>query len=183
VAVGYVFGWPWIAGFDRDWSWRWEIDPAHQWTITIGFGHVVWGLNTIQVDHAGHVELHEFRPLGDEPEDHRQGWFSKRGTLGREGVQRLLAAIDECGVMSWHRRYVTRGIFSEGRQAVWVRQGTREKYVYFEKAWPEPMKRLLAVAQEVTDGRASPLRQVEWIAVPPEVAGTHDDELRQRDRR
>jgi hypothetical protein len=111
-----------------------RIDPAQPFRLEFGRGSGVHGLNTIKIDHAGRVVFHRMKSVRRED---ATALSRKTATLqlAPEAVGEVLNAVEANGLMRLHKAY--HGDVHDGAQWIcWIRQGEREKAVYFNNNFP-----------------------------------------------
>lgn len=150
-----------------------HIDATQPFRLEFGRGSGWQGLETVKIDQSGCVVLHRMKR--ERREDATlETWETATLSLPPDGLADVLKAIDENGLMGLHKSYSTD--VQDGTQWVlWIKQGEREKSVYFNNSFPNVITRFA----EQLDGTlaAAELDKVTWQPVPPSESRQHEREL------
>jgi hypothetical protein len=90
-------------------------------------------------------------------------------------VAAVLEAADASRLTQLGRRYVAVNIADGSQWVLLIRQGDREKAVYFDNHFPEPIRRFGRRVDEVIGETVGP--GLRWRRAPTAGAGSHDREL------
>lgn len=150
-----------------------QIDPNQPWQITLSRGSGLDGLATVRLDHTGRVELHRqwWRKRNGV---HESSWEVSDGFLPPEAVAAVLEAANNNRLTELHRAYYAQ-VWDGTQWVLLIRQGDREKAVYFDDHFPEPIRRFSRRLDEVIGETVGP--GLRWRRVPPWSARSHDREL------
>lgn len=148
------------------------LNPAEPWRIELGRGSGQYGLETVKLTHDGRAVVHQMNQRR-EWNGVTRFWETATLTLPPEAVTRITDAVAAERLGELHRHYSS-GWVDGNQWVLWVRQGNREKAVYFDNHFPEPVVRFAAAvdAELVTAGVG-----LRWRKVPAWDADTHDREL------
>jgi hypothetical protein len=129
---------------------RFRIDPEKPWHLEFGRGSGWHGLDTIKLDQDGHLELHR------QKENARRLFFEGSvAELPKDAVAKVLAAVDENGLMNLEKMY--HADVADGTQWVfWIRQGDREKSVYFNNHFPTSIVRFAEQLDDIVGNSVQP---------------------------
>jgi hypothetical protein len=166
VGVGLVVLWrPTAALF--------HLDPGRPYRLEFGRGSGWHGLDTIKVLQDGTVTLHRQRHESDGQALHGY-WETARLKLPPEALARVVDAIEEHRLLGMDKGY--HGGAVDGTQWVlWVKQGEKEKSVYFDNYFPKGIIRFAEALDNVLDENG--LEKVDWHHVPDVDARKHEREL------
>jgi hypothetical protein len=150
-----------------------HIDPEQPWRIEFGRGSGWHGLDTAKLDQDGRLVLHRLR-------QDREGnvialsWETTTAQLPPSAVAKVLAAVESNRLLELDKAYHAN--VADGTQWVlWVRQGDREKSVYFDNHFPERIVRFAEQLDQVVSGSVGP--GLRWRAVPSVEDRDHEREL------
>ena len=150
-----------------------RIDPDAAWRIEFGRGSGWHGLDTVAIDRDGRLVLHRLRS------ERREGgtthsWETAAARLPADAVAGVLGAAEANGLPGLSRAY--HADVADGTQWVLrVRQGEREKAVYFDNHFPDPIVRFADRLDEILAGSVGP--DLKWQAVPAAWSRDHEREL------
>jgi len=150
-----------------------RIDPDRPWGIEFGRGSGWHGLDTIKFDQDGRLVLHR---LKEEPQGGgiAHSWETATAHLPPEAVAKVLEAIASDRLLTLDK--ASHAAVYDGTQWVlWVRQGEREKVVYFDNHFPDPIVRFSGRLDEIVAGSVGP--GLKWRAVPLARSRDHEREL------
>jgi hypothetical protein len=140
-----------------------DFDPGEPFRLDFGRGSGMHGLDTISIAQDGQTIIHRSVRSG--------GWEHASLRLTREQRQAIAEAVIRRGLFRLANAY--HAPIHDGTQWVlWIRQGEREKAVYFDNSFPRAIR---AFADDL-DRILSPAGydQLRWKRTN---ARTHDDEL------
>jgi hypothetical protein len=149
------------------------IDRTQPFWLEFGRGSGWHGLNTIKLDQTGRVVLHRLKS------ERRQdvtvlSWEVATLPLPPEAVGEVLKAVEANGLMGLHKAY--HEDIADGTQWVlWIKQGEREKSVYFNNSFPAAITRFAEQLDAIL-ARAG-LDKMPWQPVPEREARQHEQEL------
>ena len=149
------------------------IDHAQPFWLEFGRGSGWHGLNTVKIDQTGRVVLHRMKSER-QPDVTDLSWEAATLHLPPEAVAGVLQAVESNNLMSLHKAY--REDIADGTQWVlWIKQGEREKSVYFNNSFPGS---ITAFAEQLDAIllRAG-LDKAEWQPVPERESRQHEREL------
>jgi hypothetical protein len=158
-----------------------RIDTAQPWSIEFGRGSGMYGLETVKIDSTGRVVLHRPGLRRGPSGDCTLVWETATVRLPPEVVAEVLAAVEENHLLNLHRVYSASAadggvVVVDGNQWVlWIRQGGREKTVYCDNHFPDPIvrfaERLDAILSASTRGK------LRWRPVPDRESNDHELDL------
>jgi len=165
-------GYP-VSEVEKDTQPPFRIDPTKPFRIEFGRGSGMHGLATVKVSQDGTALLHR-RRSGLPGEDWGDTWEWASLRLSQDAMAKLLEAVDAERLMDLERAY--HAAVMDGTQWVlWIKQGEREKSVYFNNHFPRPIirfaERLDALLLE------SPPDELTWTAVPASESMLHHRDL------
>jgi hypothetical protein len=150
-----------------------RIDPGKPWRLEFGRGSGWHGLDTIKLDNDGRLVLHRLKP-------ERQGdtiahsWETASLELPADAVAKVLEAVEAHRLLELNKAY--HAAVADGTQWVlWVRQGEREKSVYFNNHFPDPIVRFAGRLDKILSASAGP--KLRWRPVPHADSRNHAREL------
>jgi len=149
------------------------IDLTQPFWLEFGRGSGWEGLDTIKIDQSGRVVLH--RKKSERKEDFIVvSWQVATLQLSPEALAEVLKAVESNGLMRLHKAY-HEDIHDGAQWVVWIKQGEREKSVYFNNNFP---RQITAFAEQV-DGilAQAGLDKVTWQTVPERESRQHEREL------
>jgi hypothetical protein len=142
-----------------------RIDPKKPWVIEFGRGSGWHGLDTAKLDQDGRLILYRLR------EDR---WETAAAQLPPGTVAEVLEAVKANRLLELDRAY--HAAVCDGTQWVLsVRQGDREKALYFNNHFPDPIVGFAERFDAVVAGSVGPA--LRWRAVPSAWARDHEREL------
>ena len=149
---------------------RLRINAGQPWELHFGRGSGWHGLNTLSLDHSGYLQLQCHGVGTREPE--ASAHMTAAVQLSQADVANVLRALEETRVLELERAY--HADVHDGTQWIlWVRQGDREKSVYFDNHFPDSVVefagRLDAI---VASGSGAGL---EWRPTPKGARTTEGD--------
>jgi hypothetical protein len=149
------------------------IDRTQPFWLEFGRGSGWHGLNTVQMDQTGRVLLHRMK--SERQQDVTMlSWEAATLQLSPEAVADVLKAVESNNLMGLHKAY--HEDIADGTQWVlWIKQGEREKSVYFDNNFP---RAITAFAEQLDAivARAG-LDKVVWQPVPERESRQHEREL------
>jgi hypothetical protein len=106
-----------------------DLDPSRPFTIELGCGSGLYGLDVTKVSETGAVELH--RIAG--------GQIVERATLrlSNAQVRELVDVVNSRRLTSMGRSYMDPGVADGTQWVLWIEQASSEKSIYFNNAFPE----------------------------------------------
>jgi len=146
-----------------------RIDPAQPFRLELGRGSGWHGLDTVRIDQDGKVILHRQKRVEEEIT-----WVTTTLQLTPDALVEVLNAVQNYALMHLHRTYHAE--VQDGTQWVlWIKQGEREKSVYFNSNFPRSITRFA----DHLDGilAATGLNSVDWQPVPPAEHRKHEQKL------
>jgi hypothetical protein len=146
-----------------------QIDPAQPFRLELGRGSGWHGLDTIRIDQQGKAILYRQKLV-----EQQATWENATFQLRPDAVAEVLKSVEANGLMHLHRAY--HADVSDGTQWVlWIKQGEREKSVYFNNLFPRSITRFA----EQLDGilAAKGMMRADWQPVPPAEHRKHEREL------
>ena len=150
-----------------------RLDPSTAWQFEFGRGSGWHGLDTVKLDQNGRLVLHRLKR-------ERQGevivlsWETATAQLPSDAVAKVFEAVGTNRLLVLDKAY--HADVCDGTQWVlWVRQGDREKAVYFDNHFPDPIVRFAERLDEVVSASVGP--GLRWRAVPPFWSRDHEREL------
>jgi hypothetical protein len=139
-----------------------RIDPTKSWQLEFGRGSALHGFYTIKIDQSGHLSL--FRPRLDT-------WQTATAQLPPAAVAEVLLAVEANRLLELDRKYMAEA-FDGIQWLLWIRQGEREKSVYFDNHFPDQIVRFVERLEEIiSDTVGAHLR---WL---PIAGRDHDRDL------
>jgi hypothetical protein len=149
------------------------IDLTQPFWLEFGRGSGWHGLDTVKIDQTGRVVLHRMK--SDRQENvNVLSWEVATLQLPPEALTEVLKAVDSNNLMDLHKAY-HKDIADGTQWVLWIRQGEREKSVYFNNNFP----RAIAAFAEQMDAILSRagLDKVVWQPVPARESRQHEREL------
>jgi len=149
------------------------IDRTQPFWLEFGRGSGWHGLDTVKIDQTGRVVLHQMKS------DRQQNvnvlsWEVATLQLAPEAVAEVLEAVESNDLMGLHKAY--HADIADGTQWVlWMKQGAREKSVYFDNRFPPAITRFAEQLDAIL-ARAG-LDKVAWQTVPERESRQHEKEL------
>jgi hypothetical protein len=146
-----------------------EIDPAQPFRLELGRGSGWHGLDTVRIDQNGTVVLHRHRLV-----DQEATWETAGFLLSQDRLAEVLSAVETNGLAHLHRAY--HADVQDGTQWVlWIKQGEREKSVYFNNSFPRSITGFAEQLDEILVETG--LNSLVWQLVPPTEHRKHEREL------
>ena len=129
---------------ERDDRPAFTIDSSQPFRLEFGRGSGWDGLNTVKIDQTGQAVLHRMK--SERREDVTVlSWEVATLQLSPEALAEALQAVESNDLMGLHRAY--HEDIADGTQWVlWIKQGEREKSVYFNNRFPSAIS---AFAQQL----------------------------------
>lgn len=149
------------------------IDHTQPFWLEFGRGSGWHGLNTVKVDQTGRVVLHRMK--SDRQQDVTVlSWEVATLQLSPEELAEVLKAVESNGLMGLRKEY-QKDIHDGTQWVLWIKQGEREKSVYFNNNFPGS---ITAFAEQLDAilARAG-LDKVTWQPVPERASRQHEREL------
>jgi hypothetical protein len=162
VTLLAAFLWDWVAHLGG-------LDPDLPYIIQFGRGSGWHGLDTAKIAQDGAVTLH--RQLANQ-----EGPFWETATLKlrQESLARVLDAVEKNRLFGLRKAY--HGNVADGTQWVlWLKQGDREKAVYFDNHFPPEIERFADALD--TALAENGLEKAEWRYVGGADARGHERAL------
>ncbi len=150
-----------------------RLDPGAPWRLTLGRGSGWHGLDTVEVGHDGSLVLYRMA--------HRRrrktivvSWQTATAQLPPDATTKVFDAVEANGLLGLAKAYHAN--VADGTQWVlWVRQGEREKAVYFNNHFPDAIVRFAdRLDTIVAEAVGSDLR---WWGVPSAREREHEKDL------
>jgi hypothetical protein len=149
------------------------IDRTQPFLLEFGRGSGLHGLNTIKLDQTGLVILHQIKIEHDQNVS-VISWEVATLQLQPEAVGEVLKLIESNRLMRLHKAY--HEDIADGTQWVlWIKQGEREKSVYFNNSFPSAITRFAEQLDAILV-RAG-LNKASWQPVPERESRQHEKEL------
>jgi hypothetical protein len=150
-----------------------RIDPDRPWVVEFGRGSGWHGLSTAKLDQDGRLTL--YRLKRDRQADVTvHSWVTATSRLPPEAVAKVLEVIASDSLLALDKAY--HADVHDGTQWVlWIRQGEREKAVYFDNHFPDPIIRFARRLDEIVAETVGPA--IKWRAVPVARSRDHEREL------
>lgn len=145
------------------------VDPNQAFRLEFGRGSGLDGLETIKVSQNGGVILHRTK----QPEDGK--WETATLQLSLDALAEVLKAVESNGLLDLHRAYHDTNRKDGTQWVLWIKQGDREKSVYFNNEFPRAITRFAEQLDAALS--AAGLDKVVWQPVPLSETGRHDREL------
>jgi hypothetical protein len=158
---------------ERDDRPAFTIDPTQPFWLEFGRGSGWHGLDIVKIDQTGRAVLQRMNS------EHRNDaavlpWEVATLRLSREALAEVLKAVESNGLTGLHKGY--HQDIADGTQWVlWIKQGEREKSVYFNNSFPPAITGFAAQLDAILV-RAG-LDKVTWEPVPEQEARQHEREL------
>jgi hypothetical protein len=160
------------------------IDRTQPFWLEFGRGSGWHGLDTVKIDQTGRVVLHRMKSTRQENLNVLSwevatlqvlSWEVATLQLPPEVVAEVLKAVESNRLMGLHRAYRDDKIADGTQWVLWIKQGEREKSVYFDNSFP---RAITAFAEQVDAilARAG-LNKVAWQPVPERESRQHEKEL------
>lgn len=150
-----------------------HLDPGRPYQLEFGRGSGWHGLDTVKLRQDGTVTLHRQRQEFDGQVVHLF-WETARLKLPPEALARVVDAIEEHQLLGMDREYHEDA--DDGTQWVlWVKQGEKEKSVYFDNRFPKGIVRFAEALDNVLAENG--LEKADWRRVPDVDARKHEREL------
>jgi hypothetical protein len=147
------------------------IDPEQAFRLEFGRGSGMRGLETVRITQDGRVAL--YRHQRSQPQ--QGGWESASLQLASGALAEVLKAVEANGLMALGRAYHDPDVADGTQWVFWVKQGEREKSVYFNNNFPRPITRFAEQLDSILSEAG--LDEVAWQTVPDREAGLHHREL------
>lgn len=129
-----------------------QLDQEKSFRIELGRGSGMHGLQTVRVEQDGTVTLARFKKFPDE-------WKKTQFPIKPIAVAEIVKAVEKTGVMKLDRRY-TAEIWDGTQWVLWIKQGDKEKSIYFDNKFPDEIKSFADELDKIVDA-AMPAK-VEW---------------------
>jgi hypothetical protein len=142
-----------------------RIDPERPWRIEFGRGSGWHGLETVKLDQDGWVVLHR---------EKSGQWATTTLQLSADAVTGILEAVGANRLVELDRLYHA-DVFDGTQWVLCIRQGDREKTVYFDNHFPEPILRFATRLDEILVASADP--NLRWRRVWGIDYRKHDRDL------
>jgi hypothetical protein len=149
------------------------IDHTQPFWLEFGRGSGWHGLNTVKIDQTGRVVLHRMKSA------HQDGatvlsWEAATLQLTPEALAEVLKAVESNDLTGLHKAY--HEDIKDGTQWVlWIKQGEREKSVYFNNRFPRAITAFAEQLDAILARAGSD--KVEWQPVPMRESRQHEREL------
>ena len=149
------------------------IDRIQPFQLEFGRGSGRAGLDTVKIDQTGRVVLHRMK--SDRQQDVTVlSWETATLLLSPEGLAEVLKTLESNDLMRLHKAYHTD--VRDGTQWVlWVRQGEREKSVYFDNSFPRAITAFADQLDAILARAGSD--KLAWQPVSEQESRQHDREL------
>ncbi|OWK45407.1 hypothetical protein FRUB_01738 [Fimbriiglobus ruber] len=150
------------------------IDPTQPFQLEFGRGSGGRrGLDTVKIDQTGRAVLHRMKS------ERKEGvsvlsWEFATLQLSPEALAEVLKAVESNGLMGLRNAY-HEDIYDGTQWVLWIKQGDREKSVYFDNNFPQQIE---VFAEQLDDilARAG-VGKVSWQPVPERQSRQHEREL------
>jgi hypothetical protein len=158
---------------ERDDRPTFTIDRTQPFRLEFGRGSGLDGLNTVKIDQTGRALLHrqktEFRK-----DVTILSWEYATLQLSPEALADVLQAVESNHLMGLHRAY-HKNIADGTQWVLWLKQGEREKSVYFDNYFPPAITAFAKQFDAILTRAGSD--KVTWQPVPERESGQHEREL------
>ena len=162
-----------LSSFDSDSRLSFELDPASDYQIEFGRGSGWHGLDTVKVGQDGSVLLHRMKREYDL-------WENATMRFSEASLAKLNKAVEANDLMNLHKAY--HGDVHDGSQWVlWIKQGSKEKAVYFNNHFPNAIVQFARTLDEVLAD--SGFAKLTWQQVPTAESRQHEREIWQSIKR
>jgi hypothetical protein len=151
---------------ERDDRPAFTIDRTQPFWLEFGRGSGWHGLDTIKLDQTGRVVLHRITS--------RMSWEVATLQLSPEALAEALNAVESNGLMRLHKAYYA-DIHDGTQWVLWIKQGEREKSVYFNNSFPAAITRFAEQLDAIL--ARGGLDKAGWQPVPDREARQHEKEL------
>jgi hypothetical protein len=149
------------------------IDPDRPWRLEFGRGGGWHGFDTAKLDQTGRLILHRLKSES-RGNTITISWETATAELPAEAVAKVLKAVEENHLLELDKAY--HAAVEDGTQWIlWIRQGGREKSVYFDNHFPDSIVRFARRLDEILARSAGP--NLRWRAVPAAEERKHEREL------
>lgn len=148
------------------------IDRTQPFRLEFGRGSGWHGLDTVKVDQTGRVVLHR---MASDGLVEAVRWESATIQLTPEMLAEVLRAVESNALMGLRPAYHDPNVADGTQWVLWIRQGERDKSVYFNNSLPEPIIRFAVQLDAILSqaGRAT----AAWQPVPEDEARQHEKAL------
>jgi hypothetical protein len=142
------------------------IDHTQPFWLEFGRGSGWHGLDTVKIDQTGLAVLHRMTS--------QQQWEVATLQLPSQEVDEVLKAVETNGLMELRKAY--HQDIADGTQWVlWIKQGEREKSVYFDNNFPTAITKFAEQLDAILS--RSGLDKVTWRPIPDRESRRHEKEL------
>lgn len=149
------------------------IDRSQPFWVEFGRGSGWHGLNTVKIDQTGRVVVHQMRSEQQENVI-RTRWEVATLQVPAETVAEVVGAVESHHLMALHKAY--HEDIADGTQWVlWIKQGEREKSVYFNNNFPREITAFASQLDAILTHAG--LSAAVWQPVPDQDARQHEREL------
>jgi hypothetical protein len=149
------------------------IDHTQPFWLEFGRGSGWHGLDTVKIDQTGRAVLHRMK--SERKEDVTVlSWEAATVQLSPEALAEVLKAVESNGLMGLRKAY-HEDIHDGTQWVLWLRQGEREKSVYFNNSFPRAIT-TFAEQLDAILARAG-YSTVKWQQVPESKSRQHEREL------
>src|SRR5687767_12389306 len=116
------------------------IDRAQPFRLEFGRGSGWHGLDTVKLDETGRFVVHRMKSTRQD-DVNVLSWEGATLQWPREAVAEVLKSVESNGLMRLHRVYHDPDIADGTQWVLWIKQGEREKSVYFNNSFPAEITR------------------------------------------
>lgn len=150
-----------------------RIDPTQPFRIEFGRGSGWHGLDTIKIDQGGSVVLHRAKREQRDGANH-QSWETTTIQLQPDAVADVVKAVDANNVLGLNKAYHA-NIHDGTQWVLWIKQGNREKSVYFNNSFPREITEFAKQLDGILANAG--LERAVWKPVPTGEARPHEREI------
>jgi hypothetical protein len=147
-----------------------SIDPTQPFRLEFGRGSGRDGLETVRVNPDGRVVLYRLKQGQQE-----YAWETSTLQLSPETLTKVLQAVEANGLTQLQPTYQNPKIADGTQWVLWIKQGEREKAVYFNNSFPPQITHFAKQLDSML--LAAGLDKATWQLVPANEPRRHDHEL------
>jgi hypothetical protein len=136
IAVAFWYFGPVVESDDRP---SFSIDPNEPYQIELGRGGGREGLETVRITQDGRVALCREKRQQDR-DRFVTLWETATIQLPPNALASVLDTVERHSLMRLHRSYSDRFIADGTQWVLWIKQGAKEKSVYFNNSFPPAIR-------------------------------------------
>ncbi len=159
-----------IVGCDKSGSsGMFHLDASKSFVVVLGKGSAMRGLETINIDENGSVQIHRLK------DSRTNTWEHATMSLSPDLKHSLTNAIADNKLVALNEKYQDRNIKDGSQWILSIRQGITRKTVYFDNQFPSQIVRFAEELDRIIE--TAGINKAHWEQVDTIQSRNHETEL------